>query len=120
MNTLDIASVTAAFALAFSTGAIAQSMSKADYKSGKGSIAAEYKSATAACASVSGNARDKCADTQLYPVILEYTLLHRLSVWNIPNLIEVQFLRSVPWELEEDGTEPKRSPSSRLEISSPD
>ncbi len=60
MNKLDIASIAAAFALAFSTGAIAQNLSKADYKSGKDGIAAEYKSAKAACATMSGNAKDIC------------------------------------------------------------
>ena len=60
MNKRDIASIATVFSLAFSTGAIAQSMSKADYKSGKDNIAAEYKSATAACASMSGNAKDIC------------------------------------------------------------
>jgi len=60
MNKLDIASIAAAFALAFSPGANAQSISKADYKSGKDSIAAEYKSAASACASLSGNAKDIC------------------------------------------------------------
>lgn len=60
MNKLDIASIATAFALAFSTGAIAQNMSKADYKSGKDSIAAEYKSAMKACGSMSGNTKDIC------------------------------------------------------------
>ncbi len=60
MNKLDIASIATAFALAFSTGAIAQSMSKADYTSAKDSIAAEYKSANKACGSMSGNTKDIC------------------------------------------------------------
>jgi cytochrome c5 len=60
MNKLDVASIATAFALAFSTGAIAQSVSKADYKSGKDSIAAEYKSAMKACGSMSGNTKDIC------------------------------------------------------------
>jgi cytochrome c5 len=60
MNKLDIASIATAFALAFSAGAIAQSMSKADYTSAKDSIAAEYKSANKACGSMSGNTKDIC------------------------------------------------------------
>ncbi len=60
MNMLHAASIAAAYALAFSTGAIAQSLSQADYKSGKDTIAAEYKTAKAACASQTGNAKDIC------------------------------------------------------------
>lgn len=55
-----ITGIAAAIALAFSVGAMAQSMSKADYKAGKDKITAEYKSAKAACASLSGNAKDIC------------------------------------------------------------
>lgn len=49
-----------AFTLAFSAGAMAQAMSKVDYKSAKERIAGEYKAAKAACDSVSGNAKDVC------------------------------------------------------------
>jgi hypothetical protein len=49
-----------AICLAFSTGAMAQSMSKDQYKSGTDGIAAEYKSARAACGSLSGNANGLC------------------------------------------------------------
>jgi hypothetical protein len=58
MNKFKISAIAIAAGLAFSAGATAQSMSKAEYKSGKDGIAAEYKSAKAACASMSGSARD--------------------------------------------------------------
>jgi osmotically-inducible protein OsmY len=58
VNKLKINAIAIAAGLAFSAGATAQSMSKAEYKSGKDGIAAEYKSARAACASMSGSARD--------------------------------------------------------------
>ncbi len=60
MNKLNIKVLAMAVSLAFSAGAMAQSMSKADYMAGKDKIAAEYKSAKAACASLSGNANDIC------------------------------------------------------------
>jgi hypothetical protein len=44
----------------FSVGAMAQNMSKNDYKAGMDSIAAEYKSNKASCESLSGNANDIC------------------------------------------------------------
>ena len=60
MNKLNINAIAIAIGLTFSAGATAQSMSKAEYKSGMDGIAAEYKSAKAACASKSGNAKDIC------------------------------------------------------------
>jgi hypothetical protein len=60
MNKLNISMIAMAISLAFSTGAIAQNMSKDDYKAGKDKIAAEYKSAKAACDSLSGNPKDIC------------------------------------------------------------
>jgi hyperosmotically inducible periplasmic protein len=60
MNKFKIHAIAAAIGLAFSIGAAAADMSKADYKSAKDGIAADYKSATAACASLSGNAKDIC------------------------------------------------------------
>jgi hypothetical protein len=60
MNKLNISMITMAISLAFSTGAIAQNMSKDDYKAGKDKIAAEYKSAKAVCDSLSGNPKDIC------------------------------------------------------------
>jgi len=49
-----------AIGLAFSTGALAQALSKADYQAGKDSISAEYKTQKAACSSLSANAYDIC------------------------------------------------------------
>ena len=61
MNELNIAAIAAAIALAFSAGALAaQGMAKDEYKAGKDKIAAEYKSATAGCGSLSANAKDVC------------------------------------------------------------
>ena len=53
-----INAIAIAIGLAFSAGASAQSMSKAEYKSGKDGIAAEYKSARATCAPLSGTRKD--------------------------------------------------------------
>jgi osmotically-inducible protein OsmY len=60
VNKFKINAIAIAIGLAFSAGATAQSMSKADYQSAKDSIAAEYKSAKAGCESMSGNAEDIC------------------------------------------------------------
>lgn len=60
MNKLNINAIALAVGLAFSAGAIAQGMSKADYKAGTDRIAAEYKSAKASCASLPGNPGDIC------------------------------------------------------------
>jgi hypothetical protein len=49
-----------AISLAFSAGAMAQSVSKAEYKSGKDAASAEYKVAKEACSSLAGNAKDIC------------------------------------------------------------
>lgn len=58
-----VKAVVLAVSLAFSAGAMAQSMSKDDYKAGKDQIEAEYKSAKAGCASLSGNPNDICVAT---------------------------------------------------------
>ena len=60
VNKLDINVIALAVGLAFSAGAMAQSMSKHDYKAGKEKIEAQYKSAKASCASLSGNPNDIC------------------------------------------------------------
>ena len=60
MNKLNINVIALAVSLAFSAGAMAQSLSKSDYKAGKDKIAAEYKLAKAGCASLSGNRNDIC------------------------------------------------------------
>jgi hypothetical protein len=60
MNTFNLNVIALAVGLAFSAGAMAQSLSKDDYKAGKDKIAAEYKLAKANCASLSGNPKDIC------------------------------------------------------------
>lgn len=60
MNKLNLTTIAAAIALALSTGAMAQSLSKADYQAGKDKIVTEYKSSKASCGSLSGNAKDIC------------------------------------------------------------
>jgi hypothetical protein len=49
-----------ALSVAFSTRALAQRMNNTDYKASKTTIGAEYKTDKAACASLSGNAKDIC------------------------------------------------------------
>lgn len=60
MNTLNLNTIALALSLAFSAGAMAQGLSKTDYQAGKDKISAEYKSARAGCASLSGNPKDIC------------------------------------------------------------
>jgi hypothetical protein len=60
MNKYNITALTAAIALAFSTAALANPMSKTDYKGTKKAIEAEYKSAKASCDAYKGNANDVC------------------------------------------------------------
>ena len=60
MKTRNLNVIALAVGLMFSAGAMAQSMSKDDYKAGKDKITAEYKLAKASCASLSGNPKDIC------------------------------------------------------------
>jgi hypothetical protein len=60
VNTLNINAIALAVSLMFSAGAMAQSVSKGDYKAGKDRITAESKLARASCASLSGNPNDIC------------------------------------------------------------
>lgn len=60
MNKLNINTIALAITLAFSTAAMAEGMSKADFKAGQDKISAEYKTAKANCGSLSGNASDIC------------------------------------------------------------
>lgn len=55
-----ITAIAAVISLAFNAGAMAQSMSKDEYKAEKERIAAEHESAEASCGSLSGNAKDVC------------------------------------------------------------
>jgi hypothetical protein len=57
---LNVKVIALAVGLAFSAGAMAQSMSKDDYKLSKDRIAVEYKTAKTGCASLSGNSNDIC------------------------------------------------------------
>ncbi len=60
MSKINISAITVAISFAFSAGAMAQVMSKDEYKSHKDGIAAESRSAKAACDSFSANAKDVC------------------------------------------------------------
>ena len=60
MNKFNLTALSAAFCLAMSSGAMAGAMSKADYSAAKTDIAATYKADSAACASMTGNAKDIC------------------------------------------------------------
>ena len=60
MNKLTIKAIAVAICFAFSAGAMAQSMTKAEYTAGKSKITTEYKTAKTGCASLSGNANDIC------------------------------------------------------------
>ena len=60
MNKFNISSVALALSLAFSVNAMAQKMSKDEYKAADDRIATEYKSAKAHCDSLADNAKDIC------------------------------------------------------------
>lgn len=60
MKNLNINAIALAVTLAFSAGAMAEGMSKGDYKASKDKISADYKTANASCASLAGNASDIC------------------------------------------------------------
>ena len=60
MNNSIISAFAVSIGLAFSAGALAQNLSKAEYKSARDGIAAEYKTARAACASMATDAKNKC------------------------------------------------------------
>lgn len=60
MNKLSISAISVAISFAFSAGAMAQVMSKDEYKSHKDGITAQSKTAKAACDSFSANAKDVC------------------------------------------------------------
>lgn len=60
MNKLTVTAIAAAICITFSAGAMAENITKSDYKAGKARIATDYKSAKADCKSLSGNANDVC------------------------------------------------------------
>lgn len=60
MKKFNLSAVVIAASLLFSASAMAQGISKDEFKSGKTKISADYKAAKAACSSLSGNAKDIC------------------------------------------------------------
>lgn len=60
MNTFNIKTAVIAVALAFSAGALAEGISKTDYKAGQSRISVVYKAARDACSSFSDNTFDIC------------------------------------------------------------
>ena len=60
MTKFSISTLAIAVGLVFSAGAMAQTMSRNQYKFARSGIAAEYQSATAACGSLSDHAKDLC------------------------------------------------------------
>ncbi|NTV95189.1 MAG: hypothetical protein HGA75_07190 [Thiobacillus sp.] len=60
MNNLNISALAIALGFAFSSGAMAEGISKVDYQAGKDKIAADYKVAKSSCGSLSGNTKDIC------------------------------------------------------------
>ncbi|MEO8302696.1 MAG: hypothetical protein ABI724_01120 [Betaproteobacteria bacterium] len=60
MNKFNLTALSAAFCLAMSAGAMAGAMSKVDYNTAKADMAATYKTDTATCAPMTGNAKDIC------------------------------------------------------------
>ena len=60
MNKLIPHALAVAVSIAFSAGAMAQSLSNDAYKAAKQGIASDYAAAKSACASQSGNAKDIC------------------------------------------------------------
>lgn len=60
MDQLSGNAIVIAIGLAFSVGAMAQTMSRDQYKARKNGIAAEYKAAKAACGSLAGNRKNIC------------------------------------------------------------
>ncbi len=60
MKNFNISVIALAIGLAFSAGAMAEGMSKEQYKATEKNIHAEYKAAKAGCKSLAGNANDIC------------------------------------------------------------
>jgi len=60
MNSFTMPLSVAILWLAISSGAIAQTQSKAEYKAAKETISTQYKADKTACAAMSGNAKDVC------------------------------------------------------------
>lgn len=60
MKKSNLSAIVIAISLVFSASAMAQGISKDEFKSDKDKISADYKAAKAACASLSSNAKDIC------------------------------------------------------------
>lgn len=60
MNTLGLNVITLAISVTFTTGAMADDISRHDYQAGKEIIATEYALVKARCAPLSDNAKDTC------------------------------------------------------------
>ena len=60
MTKLASSAIAISIGLAFSIGAIAQTMSPEQYRSGKDRIAADHKAASMACDALAGNTKDIC------------------------------------------------------------
>ena len=60
MNKINISTITLAISLIYSVNAMAQNMSKAEYKSKTQNIESEYKTAKLNCNSYADNAKDIC------------------------------------------------------------
>ncbi|MBK7900855.1 MAG: hypothetical protein KA603_00460 [Azonexus sp.] len=60
MKNLNYKVIALAVSLSVGVGAFAEGMSKVDYKAGKDRISATYKTDTAGCKALSGNANDIC------------------------------------------------------------
>lgn len=80
MKKLNISALALAVGLAFSSGAMAEGMSKKQYKAQEKVIEAEFKSAKAECDSLAGNANDICiADAKGKQSIAKAELEYKLK-----------------------------------------
>jgi hypothetical protein len=62
MKNLNLTILSAALFLTMSTGAMAATMTKAEYKEAKNALSATYKKEQAACKPLKGNAKDICVE----------------------------------------------------------
>lgn len=62
MSRFTLTALSAAIFLSMSSLAVGSAMSKAEYKSAQDGISAKYKSDMAACAAMTGNAKDICSE----------------------------------------------------------
>jgi hypothetical protein len=60
MNKIDVNTIALVLGLMLSTGAMAEGMTKENYKASKAKISEQYKAEKQACKSLSGNASDVC------------------------------------------------------------